>query len=137
MKTDYIVEHIGYVTKSIEKTANTFKLLGYSPEGIVNDNTQKTRICFLRKEGNVSIELVEPYPENATMLKMLKKGATPYHTCYSVQDIQFAYAQLKENGFAPLFSPVEAPAFNNRKICYFWKNTIGLIEIVEQERCDV
>ena len=133
MNMDYAVEHIGYITKSIEKTAKTFMVFGYLAESIVNDDTQKTRICFLRKKGDVSIELVEPYPENETMLKMLKKGATPYHTCYRVPDIQAAYVQLQELGFAPLFSPVEASAFNNRLICYFWKNDIGLVEIVEQE----
>jgi methylmalonyl-CoA/ethylmalonyl-CoA epimerase len=68
------------------------------------------------------------------MLNMLKKGATPYHTCYMVSDVQETYEQLKELGFTPLFSPVPAPAFGNRLICYFWKKDIGLIEIVEQEK---
>ena len=126
------IEHVGYVTKHIEKTAMSFSILGYVAGEIVNDDTQKTRICFLRKEGEVPIELVEPYPENETMLKMLKKGTTPYHTCYIVPNVQDAYNQLSELGFTPLFSPVEAPAFDNRLICYFWKNDIGLIEIVEQ-----
>ena len=128
---NFTIEHIGYITKSIEKTAETFKVLGYVAEDIVNDDTQKTRICFLRKAGEVSIELVEPYPENATMQKMLKKGVTPYHTCYTVHDVQAVYEKLTDLGFAPLFSPVEAPAFGNRLICYFWKNDIGLIEVVE------
>ena len=133
MKIDYVVEHIGYVTKNIEKTAETFKVFGYQAEPIVNDDTQKTRICFLRKAGEVNIELVEPYPDNATMQKMLKKGATPYHTCYTVEDIQQAYEQLKDLGFTPLFTPVAAPAFDNRLICYFWKNDIGLVEVVEKK----
>lgn len=132
MKMDYAVEHVGYVTKDIEKTAETFKVFGYQAEPIVNDDTQKTRICFMRKAGEVNIELVEPYSDNATMQKMLKKGATPYHTCYAVEDIQQAYNQLKDLGFTPLFSPVAAPAFDNRLICYFWKNDIGLVEVVEK-----
>lgn len=132
MKNDYSIEHIGYVTKNIEKTAETFKVFGYQAEAIVNDDTQKTRICFLRKAGEVNIELVEPYPENVTMQKMLKKGATPYHTCYTVENIQQAFEHLKEMGFTPLFTPVAAPAFDNRLICYFWKNDIGLVEVVEK-----
>lgn len=127
---DFAIEHIGYITKCIEKTAETFKVFGYVADDIVNDDTQKTRICFLRKEGEVNIELVEPYPENATMLKMLKKGTTPYHICYTVPDIHTAYEQMKEMGFTPLFTPVEAPAFGNRLICYFWKNDIGFIEVL-------
>ena len=130
---DFTIEHIGYITKSIEKTAETFTLLGYVAEDIVNEDTQKTKICFMRKEGEVSIELVETYLENTTMLKMLHKGATPYHTCYKVADFQNTYVRLGELDFTPLFPPVAAPAFNNRLICYFWKKDIGLIEIVEQE----
>ena len=129
---DFAIEHIGYITKNIEKTAETFKVFGYVSEEIVDDDTQKTRICFLRKKGEVSIELVEPYPDNATMLEMLKKGTTPYHTCYTVPDIHAVFEQLKDLGFTPLFSPVAAPAFDNRLICYFWKNDIGFIEVVEQ-----
>ena len=131
---DFKIEHIGYITKSIEKTAETFKVLGYTAEDIVNDDTQKTRICFLRKKGEVAIELVEPFPENVTMLKMLKKGTTPYHICYVIPDVLAVYEQLKDLGFAPLFTPVAAPAFGNRLICYFWKSDIGLIEVVEQEK---
>ncbi len=131
---DFKIEHIGYITKSIEKTAVTFKVFGYTAEDIVNDDTQKTRICFLKKEGEVAIELVEPYLDNTTMQKMLKKGTMPYHTCYTVPDVQEVYEQLKDLGFAPLFTPVVAPAFGNRLICYFWKNDIGLIEVVEQEK---
>lgn len=131
---EFAIVHIGYVTKSIERSAETFKVLGYSAENIINDDTQKTKICMLRKEGEVSIELVEPYPENATMLNMLKKGTTPYHTCYAVSDIRKTFDQLKELGFTPLFNPVPAPAFGNRLISYFWKKTTGLIEIVEKEK---
>ena len=49
------IEHIGYVTKDIDKTAETFKFLGYSAERVVNDDTQKTKICFLRKKGEVPL----------------------------------------------------------------------------------
>ena len=134
MMIECAMDHIGYVTKNIEKTAATFTLLGYEAGEIVNDDTQKTRICLLKKEGDVSIELVEPYSENETMLKMLKKGTTPYHVCFRVPDIQIAFEELKESGFTPLFLPVAAPAFDNRLICYFWKNDMGLVEIVEQEK---
>ena len=31
-----------------------------------------------------------------------------------------------------LFKPVAAPAFDNRKICYFWNSEIGFIELVNR-----
>jgi methylmalonyl-CoA/ethylmalonyl-CoA epimerase len=126
------LEHIGYVTDDIAKTAISFQLLGYEADDIVHDDTQRTRICFLHKPGEVNIELVEPYEDNKTMQKMLKRGNTPYHTCYIVDDIKEAYEEMLDNDFTPLFKPVEAPAFGNRLICYFWKSEVGFIELVSR-----
>ena len=67
----------------------------------------------LGEHGLLNAKTYEEYNkkvDNATMQKMLKKGATPYHTCYTVEDIQQACEQLKDMGFTPLFAPVEAPA---------------------------
>lgn len=63
---------------------------------------------------------------------MLKRGVTPYHTCYVVEDINAAYEEMLDNDFTPLFKPVAAPAFGNRLICYLWKSEIGFIELVNQ-----
>lgn len=126
------LEHVGYVTDDIAKTAESFRLLGYEAGPVVDDDTQRTRICFLRKQGETNIELVEPYEDNKTMQKMLKRGVSPYHTCYTVDDVNAAYEEMLDNDFTPLFKPVAAPAFDNRLICYFWKSDIGLIELVNR-----
>ena len=126
------LDHVGYITDDIVRTAASFQLLGYSADAIINDDTQRTRICFLRKSGEVNIELVEPYEDNKTMQKMLKRGVTPYHTCYVVDDIMSSYEEMLDNDFTPLFKPVAAPAFDNRLICYFFKSDIGFIELVNR-----
>jgi methylmalonyl-CoA/ethylmalonyl-CoA epimerase len=130
---EFTLEHIGYLTDNIENTAEAFKLFGFQPEVISNDDTQQTRICFLKKPGETTIELVEPYEENKTMMKMLKKGVSAYHTCYAVDDISAVYKRLTDMDYTPLFEPVEAPAFGQRLICYFWKRETGLIEIVSKK----
>ena len=126
------IEHVGYLTDDIAKTAEAFRLLGYQSDEIVDDDTQRTRISFLRKPGETNIELVEPYEDNKTMQKMMKRGVTPYHTCYEVDDITAAYEEMLDNDYTPLFKPVAAPAFSNRLICYFWKSETGFIELVEK-----
>ncbi len=127
----YKIDHIGYLTGDISQTSKAFEILGYYTDNIVNDDIQKTKICFLHKEGEVDIELVEPYEENKTMQKMLtKRGVTPYHICYEVNDIDVEYNDLIAKNWTALFKPVEAPAFDNRKICYFWNSEIGFIELV-------
>jgi methylmalonyl-CoA/ethylmalonyl-CoA epimerase len=68
------------------------------------------------------------------MQKMLtKQGVSPYHTCYEVDDVDREYEQLIQEDWVALFKPVAAPAFGNRKICYFWNAEIGFIELVNKQ----
>ena len=128
------IDHIGWLTDSIEETTKVFSVMGYSLSSeIVNDDTQRCRICFISRPNEVRIELVEPYEDNKTMQRMLKKqGCGPYHTCHIVDDIDASYNELISKDFLPLFQPVAAPAFDNRRICYFFKQEIGYYEIVEK-----
>lgn len=131
---DNKIDHIGWLTDNIEETVKVFSVIGYSLSSeIVNDDTQRCRICFISKPNEVRIELVEPYEDNRTMQKLLKKrGTGPYHTCHIVDDIETAYKEVLSNDFMPLFQPVPAPAFNGRKICYFFKPEFGYLEYVEK-----
>lgn len=125
------IEHIGYLTDSIEETIKVFSRMGYQNGVITDDDTQRTRICFICKDDETPIELVQPYEDNRTMQKMLsKRGNGPYHLCYTVDDINAAYEELVADNWFPLFKPVEAPALGNRLICYFFKQEIGYIELV-------
>ena len=129
----YKLDHIGYLTGSILESSKTFEILGYTMGEIVNDKIQQTKICFLSKQGEPTIELVEPYEDNKTMQKMLaRRGVTPYHICYEVEDIDVEYEELIAKNWTALFKPVEAMAFYNRKICYFWNGEIGFIELVNK-----
>jgi methylmalonyl-CoA/ethylmalonyl-CoA epimerase len=129
------IDHIGYLTDSIEASLKTFMPMGYESGEIFHDDTQRCRICFASKAGEVRMELVEPYADNRSMQKMLQKqGCGPYHVCYVVDDIDAAYNNMTESDFMPLFSPVAAPAFGGRRICYFYKREIGYFEIVESEK---
>ena len=126
------IDHIGWLTDSIDETSKVFSILGYEADEVVDDDTQRCHICFIYKPDEVRIELVEPYEDNKTMQRMLKKqGCGPYHTCHTVKDIDATYEELVSKDFLPLFQPVAAPAFGGRRICYFFKQEIGYYEIVE------
>jgi len=128
------IEHIGYLTDSIESAISVFKSAGYEWGGVINDDTQRTKICFLHKQGETPIELVEPYEDNRTMRRMLTKhGNGPYHLCYGVDDVSKAYEELVTQNWLPLFKPVAAPALGNRLICYFFKQEVGYVELVNNK----
>ena len=130
------LHHTGYLTGNIEETAKVFEILGYVAQPMFDDTVQRCFICFLKRaEGESLIELVQPYEDNKTMQKMLtKRGVSPYHICYEVEDVQAIYDKLSDTeGWLPMFAPVEAVAFENRKIVYFMNYEAGFIEFVNSK----
>lgn len=103
MNTDcFTLEHIGYITNDIVATAKAFTLLGYRADETVRDDTQRTSICFLHREGSLNIELVQPYEDNKTMNRILKQtGIAPYHLCYSVDDVEALYEEFMAIDWIP------------------------------------
>ena len=124
------LDHIGYITDQIEETKKSFLQLGYVSEPVVDFEVHKSKVCFLRKRGETTVELVEPYEENKSLRKLLKNGVTPYHLCYEVEDIHESITTLTGGGYVPLSEPLPAPAFNGRLICYLWSREAGFIELV-------
>ncbi|MDR0682308.1 MAG: VOC family protein [Dysgonamonadaceae bacterium] len=134
MLKEFKFHHIGYATNSIADTSSIYIAAGYAASNIIKDHIQQAKICFLSKDANPCIELIEPLHEVSSINKILKKiGVAPYHICYEVKDITMAFNELIETkGYIPLFRPVEAVAFNNRLICYLYKKEIGYIELINK-----
>ncbi len=129
MKTD----HIGYLTTDIDATAKAFEAFGYKKQSVIDFDDKKCSVCFLVNDSNVKIELVKPYAENKSLLRMIKKtGNSPYHTCYEVDNLDEKLMELERDGqFVQMFPPVAAPAFGGRRICYLWSQDAGFVELVE------
>ncbi len=127
------INHIGYAVRDIEKTAQLYINGGWTMSEVYEETVQNTRIAFLYKPGMTTIELVSPRDGESPVDNILKnQGVAPYHICYVVEDIMQAMEDLYEEGFKPLFFPVESIAMDNHKICYLYHNDIGAIEIVEK-----
>lgn len=127
------VHHIGFATDNIEATSAFYLNNGYKAGDIIFDEIQRTNICFLTKEGEPALELIQPANEKSSVNKILNKnGVCPYHICYEVDDIDQAFDAMCEEGFTPLFRPVEAVAIEDRLICYFWKKEVGFVELVNK-----
>lgn len=125
------IDHIGYAVTDIPTTAKLYVEAGWSLSEIFEEKVQNTKIAFLTKTGFTTIELVSPLDGKSPIDNVLKNnGVTPYHICYQVDDIMEAMEELYEEGFKPLFMPVESVAMNNWKISYLYHTNIGYIEIV-------
>lgn len=126
------MDHIGYAVRDIEKSAALYVSAGWDMSPIYEELVQHAKIAFLTKPGMNTIELVSPLVGDSPVDNILRKqGVAPYHICYVVEDIMQAVEDLYEEGFKPLFLPVESNAMDNRKICYLYHLDVGYIELVE------
>jgi methylmalonyl-CoA/ethylmalonyl-CoA epimerase len=124
--------HIGVATTNIGKSIEVFEKLGFISQELVFDEIQNVNICFLVKAGHPDIELIEPVNEKSPVRNILDKvGTTPYHFCYSTNDIIKEISNLKEKKFLLAVKPFEAKAIGNRKICFCYHPGFGLIELLE------
>lgn len=126
------IDHIGYVVKSIEKSLREFEKLGYEKcSTFFNDERRKVKIQFIKKN-DYMVELIEPMDETSdayAYYKRIKDG--PYHICYRVDNIDESIKDFVENGYLLLKEKEPAIAFDNRNVCFLYKNAMGLIELIE------
>jgi methylmalonyl-CoA/ethylmalonyl-CoA epimerase len=128
-KTDYNFfggsakfEHIGLAVKSIKEIDPA--IIG------IDDNIQKVKVAFINIDG-AEIELVEPLGSDSPVVKILEKGQSLYHLCFRVDDINEAITEARKHGFHCIAKPVEAAAFNNKRIAWLYNKNFGLFELVE------
>lgn len=133
------IHHVGYLVKNIEKSINSFEMLGFSIiKEPIYDEYREIDICFM-KNGEYVIELVSPKTKNSVVAELKKKlGNSPYHFCYEVDDIEEAIYKLREQKFVVWQEPHEAIAIDGRKVVFLINSQIGIVELVESTRsCNI
>ena len=132
MLDSFKFHHIGVAVKDIDKTAAMYEDGGYEMSDIIFDPVQNVDICWLTKDGMPTVELLAPVDETSPVCKILEKnGVTPYHTCYIVENIDEAVAELRKQKYVLVSKPVEAVAIHNCKVAFLHNRHVGLIELVE------
>jgi len=128
------LHHIGCLVESIPQAILEYKKL-YSNNLESTDpiiiETQKVSVCFLKISNSVLLELVEPFPDNRVLLKLLKKRISYYHLGYMTPNFKEESTRLISEGYKKL-PDFRSEAFNFC-LCAFFVNSLGhLIEIIEQ-----
>jgi len=130
------LSHVGIIVQDIaEGIKNHEALYGYKQlSDIVEDPTQKVRVVLMgaSESDPVKIELISPMSDDSPVTELLKKRQVIYHLCYEVPDIEKAKEKARKNGAAVISKPVEAPLFDNRKICFLFTKDHYVIELVER-----
>lgn len=127
-----IISHIGYAVKDINSSVEKFKALGFIEKGpVIIEEKYNIKIKFMENCGYL-VELVSPYEDNNPVNNILKKvGNTPYHICYGTYKFELDIKNLKSKGYIQVGKPIEANAFNNKRVVFMYEKDMGLIELLE------
>jgi len=116
------IHHIGILVRDIGVSAADYEArFGYRLlSDIVHDPQQTARVAFLgRPEDEMLLELITPDGPNSKLANALKnKGGGLHHFCFQVDDINLGLEQLRRKKMRVLCEPVEASAFDQRKIAW-------------------
>lgn len=127
------LSHIGYAVASIERSLQSFALLGFKPHGnICDDTARKVKLQLLIDSHGNTIELVTPIENNSPVSQLLNQyGPTPYHLCFSIManDWEDYYKELKNNKFILINPPRNAPLLS-KDVAFVYSRELGLIEFV-------
>lgn len=126
--------HIGIACEDIDATAKHYQDLGYVKGEKVVDPLQNIEICFLDHADMPRIELLAPVNGNSPVVQTLQKnGTTPYHICYTVDNLDQTVKDLKKQHFLVVAKAKPACAIENRRVTFLYNKDTGLIELVESE----
>ena len=127
------IHHIGYLVKKMDRAIKAFTDIGYEVESeTVYDEYRGVDICFLLKDG-YRIELVSPKTKDSVVYSLMKKyGNSPYHICYTCEDMNGEIVELSGKGYVVYDKPHEAVAFDNHYVCFLIHPYLGMIELLEE-----
>lgn len=129
------VHHYGLATNNIKESIKTFEALGFAAGQTHIDPKQNVQLTFISCGHGPLIELISDLDDNGPTRKMIEKsGNGLYHICFEVDDMEAAINSFREEGYLLRHKPVEAVAFNGRKIAWMYNRSIGLVELLESEK---
>ena len=132
-----IVDHICFAVKDIEKAIGDWtKAFEYRQmTGIVVNTGQEVKVVFLERSKSITIKLIEPLPENESVLNFVKKGGSFHHLCFKTgDDLDSKIAELKGRGLISLVPPQPGEAFDNENIAFMLTRFGVNIELIDTDK---
>lgn len=133
MTEGLMYHHIGIACNDMDATARQYEGIGYRRGPKIVDKLQNIEICFLEHDTMPRMELLCAVNENSPIVQILKKnGTSPYHICYTVENIDDAIKKLKKQRFIVVSKSKPACALDNHNVAFLYHQDVGLIELLEK-----
>jgi methylmalonyl-CoA/ethylmalonyl-CoA epimerase len=132
---DLKLHHVGVLVNDLEAQSSIYTgCFGYEKRTeIIHDPTQTAYVQFFKLPGDpVYVELVAPDSAQSKLSNVAAKGEGLHHLCYSTENIEAAWTELRSQGMLALTRPVPAVAFQGRRIAWLKGRNHILTELVER-----
>ena len=131
-----VIDHIGIVVKSIEKSIFHWdKVFGYKQKTeIVTNTRQKVKVVFMEKQDSILIKLIEPVDETSSTYRFMKKGGGLHHLCFKCEELKSGINDLKNKGLRMLVPPEPGEAFENEDIVFIYAKQGLNIELIDTDK---
>ena len=138
MKPKRSFRHIGYIVRDLRQAIVDFqRLFDLQDEDIriipPFELPADTRFAFFHTDG-LSVELIEPISEHFKNI-LFNSGIGINHICFTVDDIESAYAEMTRKGIRPgHVTPNGILTLPHQKMVYFNPEDTGgfLLEYIEE-----
>lgn len=130
-----IIDHICFAVKDIEDSVIYWnKVFGYKRMTRTVINTiQKVKVTFLSKTGSITIKLIEPLPDNSSLVNFVTRNGGFHHICFRCENINSKIDELRSKGLRLLTPPQPGEAFNNNDIAFLMASSGINIELIETD----
>ena len=126
--------HVGVACKDLEQETAKLSILGYRAAGKeFLDPLQGVRGRFLSGQFP-QLELLVSTGEHGVLDPWLKSNTKLYHLAYLAGDLDVTITQFVKQRAIVVVKPIEAVAFDYRRISFLMLPNMLLIELIEQPK---
>lgn len=130
-----VIDHICFAVKNIDESVFYWHdVFGYErmTETVIN-TIQMVKVTFLQKENSVTVKLIEPLPENKTLINFVNRNNGFHHVCFRCENINNSVAGFSKKGLRLLTPPEPGEAFNNNLIAFLFSQQGFNVELIDTE----
>tara|TARA_B100000029_G_scaffold514069_1_gene615528 strand:+ start:2282 stop:2692 length:411 start_codon:yes stop_codon:yes gene_type:complete len=130
---DGSINHIGIATSSLDDSEPIWTALGFTSEDDQVVVDQGVKIRYMKGEGDVRIELLEPLTESSPLGRFLsRRGPGVQQIAVNVSNIEEKIEQLRSMGMR-MVNNEPVPGSDGQRIAFVHPSSTGgvLVELVE------
>jgi methylmalonyl-CoA/ethylmalonyl-CoA epimerase len=129
------IDHICFAVRDTEEAVAYWeKVFGYRRmTKTVANVLQRVLVTFMKKEGSLTVKLIEPVEGNTSLLNFISRDGGFHHICFRCDNVSSKIEELKQHNLRLLTPPQPGEAFNNHDIAFMMAKYGMNIELIDTD----